>query len=111
MHHRGALVAAVRETYRLGVRDVPVLELPDLTGHLPPGGGLWRALGGPLSITPEMRMLQYIEFRLRVLDWHLIEGKGERPQPPVDPEWTDAAAPQMDKAAAFLRRDARMTGR
>lgn len=103
----------MRAEYGLGLRDVPILELADLVAWLPAGCALWRAIGGPMSITNELRALRIIEFRLRVLDWHLIEGKGDRPEPPEEPKYVDETptARMSRKAEMFMRRQQASGGR
>jgi hypothetical protein len=84
------------------------LDLAEHVIWLPPGCALWRAIGGPLALTPEDRSLSFIEFRLRVLEWHMGHDKGKKPEPPQDPPYSGVIGgnEQSRRAAAFLRRHA-----
>jgi len=58
----------------------------------------------------EQRVLNAIEFRLRVLDWRQ-QGKGAKPKPVPDPPYAHEKATKdaaiQRKADAYLRRQAR----
>lgn len=80
-----ALKASFFATYRFAYDSVPPLEAADLTAWLPEGSPLWRATGGPLSITGPERELRMVDYRLQVLAWLQTkdgrEGKNQ-PKPP-----------------------------
>lgn len=79
--------ASLRATYGVDLSNpgVAVTELAELTMWLPPGSPLWVSIGGPRTWSAEQRVLNMIEFRLRVLDWR--QAKGARPEPLADPPY------------------------
>jgi hypothetical protein len=58
------------------------LELADLVAFLPDGCALWQSIGGSRAWSPEMHLLNHIEWRLQILDWRKTKnGKDGRNQP------------------------------
>ncbi|RLK47617.1 hypothetical protein [Microbacterium telephonicum] len=110
-HHRDALRAAVRAEYKIGLRDVGVLELADLTAWLPAGCVLWQAYGGPLARSREEQALLLIDYRLRQQMWVNGGKKGKAPEYPKDPplagERATRDAVNDRKADAYRRRQAK----
>ena len=113
-HHRGALRASLMAEYQLRLdeaRSWPAQELAALVAWLPPGAALWRDMGGPASLSEEVRMLRAVEFGLRVLDWRMRQGKGARPKPLPDPPYAHERREQQQKqrrkADSFMRRQNR----
>jgi hypothetical protein len=86
-----------------------VADLADLTLWLPPGSALWISVGGPMALSTDQRLLNTIEFRLRVLDWR--KTKGTKPTLPADPPYAHERAAKVEtirrKADAYLRRQAK----
>ncbi|MFJ6547456.1 hypothetical protein [Microbacterium sp. NPDC091676] len=111
-HHRGALRASlIADCNGLRLADAvtwPAREFADIVAWLPPGSALWRDMGGPAALSEEVRMLRAVEFGLRVLDWRMRQGKGQRPRPLPDPPYAHerraAEAKQRRKAESFLKR-------
>lgn len=90
-----ALKASFYATYRFGYEAVDPLEAADLTAWLPEGCPLWRAVGGPLSITAVERELQITNYRLSVLAWmQTKDGRDGRnhPKPPKVPPYAGEVA-------------------
>ncbi len=88
------------------------MSVPDLAQHmlwLPPGCALWVSVGGPLAWSTDQRILNAIEFRLRVADWR--KTKGQKPKPTPDPPYAHEKALQgasiRRSAEAYLRRQQR----
>lgn len=113
-HHRDALRASLMAEYGLRLDEVvswPAREVAALVAWLPGGSALWRDWGGPAALSDEVRMLRSVEFGLRVLDWRMRQGKGQRPKPLPEPvyaaERREQARKQSRKAEAFLRRQGR----
>lgn len=75
---------------------------------LPPGSPLWVSVGGPMAWPADVRALNEIEFRLRVLDWRQTKGTQPKPkpEPPYAHERASEAAVHQRKAAAHMRRQA-----
>jgi hypothetical protein len=84
-------------------------DLADLTLWLPPGAALWISVGGPMALSTDQRLLNTVEFRLRVLDWR--KTKGTKPEPPAVPPYAHERAEKVStirrKADAYLRRQAK----
>jgi hypothetical protein len=84
-----------------------VADLAQLTMWLPPGCPLWISVGGPLAWSTDQRVLNTIEFRLRILDWRKTKSR-TKPLPAADPPYAHERAQQdaviRRKADAYLRR-------
>ena len=69
------------------------------------------AVGGPASISNEVRELRRLAFWLRVLDFRERGSKGEKPKQDPEPEYAHEKREQQSvmemKAAAFLARQKR----
>lgn len=111
-YHGAALRASLRAEY--GVRDIraeSLSDLADMVGWLPPGAALWRAFGGPLAISLEVRELRRVGYWLRVLDYRERGSKGEKPKPDPEPELAGKARVEEShaerQAAAYRRRQGR----
>jgi len=62
--------------------NLGALELADLVAFLPDGCALWQSIGGSRAWSPEMHLLNHIEWRLQILDWRKTKaGKDGRNQP------------------------------
>lgn len=101
--------AALRATYQIDL-DNPGMSVAHLAQHviwLPPGCALWISVGGPLAWSADQRILNAVEFRLRVLDWRKTKSK-TKPLPVADPPYAHERAQQdasiQRKADAYLRR-------
>lgn len=62
-------------------------NLAELVAWLPPGSPVWRSFGGPAAISDEVRAIQMLDYTTRVVDFHLVKGKGKKPQPPKTPPY------------------------
>lgn len=51
-----------------------------LATNLPPGAAVYRAEGSDESMSEEWHLLRLMEFRLRALEFHQGQDKGEKPQ-------------------------------
>lgn len=115
--HKGTLRASLLAEYGLNLeRGMSVIDLADYTAALPHGCALWRAIGGPMSLTPEAQLLNHIEWRLQILAWIQTEdgSKGRnQPKAPQSPPYTDEKqaedAHAQRQSAARARREARTT--
>lgn len=90
-----ALNASFLAVYRARWTDFDPLEAADLAAWLPEGCPLWRAVGGPLSITGVERELRVVDYRLQVLAWMKTkDGQAGRkqPKPPTSPPYAGQAA-------------------
>lgn len=110
-YHEGALRASLMSEYGLRLAEVrsrPATEVADLVAWLPAGCAFWQDVGGPPSITQEVRELRRIDYRLQVLDYRERGSKGPKPKPEPEPQWAEdrrAKQAAMDrKAARFLKR-------
>lgn len=87
-------------------------DLADLVVWLPPGCAFWMDVGGPASISPEVRELRRVTYWLRVLDFRERQGKGEKPKPDPEPEWAhQRRAAQNANAQKYARRLRRQRAR
>ena len=86
-----------------------VPDLADLMLWLPPGCPLWIAVGGPMAWSAEERLLNAVEFRLRVLDWRKTRGTKPKPNSPPPYAVEGAVRERTDerKMKAYLRRQRR----
>ena len=94
---------------RIGdLRALPVREAADLVSWLPAGSALWRSVGGPASLSDEVRELRDVKFLLRIIEWRHRNSKGSPPKPDPSPKWAhekDAEEARVQrKAEAYLRR-------
>lgn len=109
--HEGPLLASLQAVYGLGLRDRSLTVMAAFVAALPPGCALWRSLGGPLAWSNEVRMLNLIEYQLRVANWRKTKA-GERGTNPPKLEQPPPYARAMDdedskntaKAEAWRRR-------
>lgn len=93
--HGPALRASFYAVYGFGHETVAPLEAADLAVWMPEGSALWRAVGGPLSITGVERELRLVDYRLQVLAWMKTkDGQAGRkqPKPPTPPPYAGQAA-------------------
>lgn len=111
-HHEGPLRASLMAVYGLRLSEArtwPAREVADLVEWLPQGCVLWQDVGGPASISMEVRELRHASYWLRVLDYRERGSKGEKPKPHPEPEWAHERREQDDgmqrKAAARARRN------
>ena len=109
--HEGGLRASLRAVYGMRVcdlRDLPADEAADLVWWIPSGSPLWRSIGGPASLSDEVRNLWDVKFLLRVLEYRGRQSKGQKPKPdPMPPYAYERQAHEetnQRKAEAFLRR-------
>ncbi|AQX79652.1 hypothetical protein BWO91_06310 [Plantibacter flavus] len=116
IHYKGPLRASLMAEYgvRLGQQGINIIELADYAANLTPGCALWRAIGGPNAWSPEMHLLNHIEWRLQILDWRKTKaGREGRNQPKLSkpPAYAHEASPDNAhterQAAAYQRRQAR----
>ena len=88
---------------------MPVSEAADFVAWLPLGCAFWQDVGGPASVSMEVRELRHVAYWLRVLDYRERGSKGEKPKPHPEPEWAHERREQNDgmqrKAAARARRN------
>lgn len=106
-HHAGALRASLMAEYRLSLhelRSMPVGEAADFVAWLPMGCAFWQDVGGPASVSMEVRELRHVSYWLRVLDFRERGSKGEKPKPHPEPEW--AHERRVQKSAAQRKADA-----
>lgn len=89
---------------------MPPSELAEYVVWLPAGCAFWKDVGGPASLSDEVRELRTVQFWLRVLDYRERGSKGEKPRPDPDPQWAHERRLQAEtmtrKAAAHMRRQA-----
>lgn len=109
--HGPALRASFYAVYGFDHETVAPLEAADLAVWMPEGSALWRAVGGPLSVTGVEREMQISNYRLAVLAWMQTEdGRAGRnhPKPPKAPPYAGEAAVEtahaQRQAAARKRR-------
>lgn len=89
------------------------LKLSDLAAWLPAGSPVWRSFGGPAAISDEVRAMQMLDYTTRVVDFHLVKGKGKKPQPPKTPPYAHEKRSEdmrvRRKAEALVKRQQKPT--
>ena len=106
--HGPALRASFYAVYGFGYETVSPLEAADLAVWMPEGSALWRAVGGPLSITGVERELRISNYHLQVLGWMKTkDGRDGRnqPKPPKAPPYAGEVA--VETAHAQRQAEAR----
>lgn len=106
-NYRAPLLASLQSEYRIGLHDRPMHEVADMVAWLPPGCALWRAVGGPLSLSSTDELLMFVDFRLRYLLWQGTkdgQSNRNRPDPPKTPPYADAR--KQEQAHAERQADA-----
>lgn len=72
--HRGPLASDFRRYYGLSLADIrhsgiPLFEVADLAANLPPGSAIERAINPQWWYSPEVGLLQNIEWQIRRGNW------------------------------------------
>jgi len=118
VEHESALRASLLAEYGVSLRgalggtsELTLMDLADLTAHLPPGCALWRATGGEIAWSIEAHLLVRVENDLRVLAWQNTEdgSKGRNRPEPIEPPKSarDRHTEERrvsERAAAYMRR-------
>lgn len=110
--HRGPLTADFRRYYGLslaGIRatGIPLLEVADLAGNLPPDSAVARALDPEWFLTADTYLLRAIEHGIRVVAWQRTKDATLRtpqdyPTPtPLTSTEAEAARPEREKYDAM----------
>jgi len=105
--HEPALRASFWAVYGFPYESLDPLDAADLTSWLPAGCALWLSVGGPASIWQEVRELQEVNYRLKILAWMQTEDaqKGRnQPSPPEPIPYSDEIQARAEAEENHARR-------
>lgn len=90
--HEPALRASFLHEYRARCTDFDPLEAAELLAWIPQGSAVWRAVGGPMSLTAAEHSLRFIEYHTRFLAWRQTQDGQKGHNPPSPPQKIPFAA-------------------